>query len=164
MRQPTAMMDFDSTIAVAMTAADCWAALERLAAATCGHKLFTVTTVDLGENVARRLHTSNPVAYPVSGSKPIVRDRWFEIVHGQGRMFVANTIAVIAKVFPDHETIASLGCGSVVNLPVVLKGQLVATINMLHKEHFYTPERVATIEATLPVPAKLSLLAARALT
>ena len=97
----------------------------------------------------------------MSGSKPIHRDRWFDIVHGEKRCFVANTIEDIASVFPDYELIASLGCGSVINLPVVIAGELVATINMLHAEQHYTPARVAAAEARLSIPAKLACALAR---
>ena len=155
---------FDHAIGAATTADACWRALEALTADVAGHKLFTVMTVDLAQDVAHRAYTSDASAYPVSGTKPITHDRWFEIVHGQRKTFVANTLTEIAAVFPDHEKIGALGLGSVVNLPVVLAGDLAATINLLHEEHFYTPARVATIEGTLSVPAKLALLAARALT
>ena len=154
-KQPLA--GFDRAIARAMTPDACWQALERLAAELAGYKLFTVMTVDLSADVARRDYSSDPAAYPVSGTKPIQHDRWFEIVHQQHKTFVANTLADIATVFPDHEKIGALGCGSVVNLPVVLSGELSATINMLHEAHYYSPERVAMIENDLSVPAKLAL-------
>src|SRR5579872_4905590 len=99
-----------------------WKALSDLAAAIVGHRLFTVMTVDIAAGLARRSYSSHPAEYPVSGTKPIHHDAWFDIVHRQRRTFVANTIEDIAKVFPDHELIASLGCGSVLNLPVVLEG------------------------------------------
>jgi hypothetical protein len=154
---------FDKAIAHAVSAGACWQALERLAAEVAGHKLFTVMTVDLAADVARRVYTNDAAAYPVSGTKPITHDRWFEILHGQQLTFVANTLAEIATVFPDHEKIGALGCGSVVNLPVVLAGNLAATINILHEAHHYTPARVAAIEGTLSIPSKLALLGARAL-
>jgi len=138
-----------------MSSAELWAALDTLASAEPGHILFTVTTVEMDEGVARRVYTNHPKQYPVSGTKPIHRDEWFEIVHGQRRSFVANTIEDIAKVFPDHELIASLGCSSVLNLPIFLRNKLVATINMLAKEQHYTAERVAVAEALLPIPASL---------
>ena len=162
-RLASSLNAFDQAIAHAVSAATCWQALERLAAEVAGHKLFTVMTVDLVADVARRVHTNDATAYPVSGTKPITHDRWFEIVHGQQRTFVANTLAEIATVFPDHEKIGGLGCGSVVNLPVVLAGKLAATVNMLQTAHFYTLERVAAIEGTLSIPSKLALLAAGAL-
>jgi hypothetical protein len=132
-----------------------WKALEDLAQRVVGHKLFTVMTVDMAAGLARRAYSNHPAAYPVSGTKPIHHDSWFDIVHGQRRSFVANTIEDIAKVFPDHELIASLGCGSVLNLPVVLEGDLVATINLLHAPGHYTPERVAAAEAALAIPTRL---------
>ncbi len=162
-RLAASLNDFDGAIARAASAEACWQALERLASEGAGHKLFTVMTVDLAGDVARRVYTNDPAAYPVSGTKPITHDSWFEIVHGQRRTFVANTIAEIATVFPDHDKIGALGCGSVVNLPVVLAGKLAATINLLHEARYYTPARVATIEGTLSIPSKLALLAARAL-
>jgi hypothetical protein len=75
-------------------------------------------------------------------------------------MFVANTLSDIAKVFPDHQLIGFLGCGSVVNLPVLRAGQLVATVNLLDAEGHYTPERVERVAAELTLPAMATLLMA----
>ena len=104
-----------------------------------GAKLFTVMTVDWDNERAGRIFTSHPEAYPVSGSKPIHRDAWFDVVHKERKPFVANTIADIAKVFPDHETIWGLGCGSVVNLPIEIAGAMVGTVNLLDAEQFLHP-------------------------
>ena len=153
------LQDFDRVIVLSAQPDECWKALQDLTGATVGFKLFTVMTVDMVHEMARRAYSSHPVDYPVSGTKPIHYDSWFEIVHKQHRLFVANTIADIAKVFPDHEKIWSLGCGSVVNLPVIIDGQLAATINMLHEEHHYNPARVALIERYLSLPAKRACLA-----
>ena len=87
------------------------------------------------------------------------RTHWFDIVHGERRPFVANTIEEIAEVFPDHETIRSLGCGSVINLPVVIADQLAGTLNLLDEEHYYTAERDEAAKA-LSLPAKAAFLAA----
>ena len=126
-----------------------WAALQNLFADIVGYKLFTVMTVDMKKLEAARVFTSHPVDYPVSGTKPIHMDMWFDVVHRQQKLFVANTIKDIAKVFPDYEKIWALGCGSVVNVPVVIKGALVATINILHAENYYTADRIAIIEKNL---------------
>ncbi len=83
-----------------------------------GARLFTVMLSDMKAGLARRAYTSDPENYPASGTKPTHRNEWFDIVHGERRAFVANTIDDIAKVFPDHELIKSLGCESVINLPV----------------------------------------------
>ena len=146
---------FSAAIAAAKVNHSVWEALRDLSQTVAGHRLFTVTTVDMEAGLARRAFTSHPVEYPLSGTKPIHRDRWFDIVHGEQRSFIANTIGEIAQVFPDHDLIRSLGCGSVINLPVVLKGELTATINILHEELYYTPERVALAEEHRMVPAML---------
>jgi GAF domain-containing protein len=147
--------DFEHHISIANSAVAVWTALETLSSRFEGHRLFTVTVVDMQAELARRVFSSHPFEYPVTGTKPIYRDAWFEIVHGQRRSFVANTISDIAKVFPDFELIKSLGCGAVINLPVVLQNELVATVNLLHVEQHYTEDRVRLLETTLALPARL---------
>jgi GAF domain-containing protein len=134
-----------------------WSALAALADAAAGHRLFTVTLVDQSAEVVRRAYSSRPGEYPTSGTKPLHGNtgNWFEHVFTQRRTFVANTLADIAEVFPDHELIGSLGCGSVVNIPIVLTGQLVATLNLLDAEGHYTPDRVTAAEEHLALPARL---------
>ncbi len=151
---------FDAELAAATTPEEAYGALHRLADALVGARLFTVMTVDMGAGLARRAYSSDPVSYPATGTKPIEMNAWFEVVHGRHEMFVANTLAEIAKVFPDHQLIGSLGCGSVVNLPVLRAGHLVATVNLLEAEGHYTPERVERIgtELTLPAMAVLSVV------
>jgi hypothetical protein len=160
MTDPTlagALAAFDH--AIGKTDIEPYKALQVLTDAVVGARLFTVMTVDMQSELAGRVYTSHPEDYPVSGTKPIHYDDWFDIVHRQRRPFVANTIKDIAKVFPDHETIWSLGCGSVINLPVEIGGELVATINLLDVEHYYIDERVARAVSTLSLPGKLAYLA-----
>jgi hypothetical protein len=154
-RKDKNIYQFDQSISKATTAEQTWQVLEALSLSLDGHKLFTITAVDMKAELARRLYSNHPVEYPVTGTKPIHRDAWFDIVHSQNRSFVANTIADISRHFPDYELIKSLGCGSVINLPVVLRSELVATVNLLHVEHHYSPECVQCIEVQLAIPAKL---------
>ncbi len=146
---------FVRAVSQARESGSSWRALEDLARAAVGHRLFTVMLVDMTAGLARRAYSNRPVEYPASGTKPIHRDAWFDIVHGERRCFVANSIEDIARVFPDHALIASLGCGSVVNLPIVLEGDLVATINLLDVAGHYTAERVHRAEDRLAIPARL---------
>ena len=156
-----AIARFDAAIANAKGADAAFGALQALVQETVGAKLFTYMTVDMEAEVARRAYTSDPKNYPTSGTKPIRYDSWFDIVHKERRYFVANTIADIAKVFPDYELIDSLGCQSVVNMPVVIGGGLVGTVNMLDVDGYYTPERVQMIKEIIAVPAKLAAVVAR---
>jgi hypothetical protein len=149
---------FDAELAPATTPDAAYAALHRLADAAVGVRLFTVMTVDMAAGLPRRAYSSDLDSYPTTGTKPIEMNAWFEVVHDRQEMFVANTLAEIAKVFPDHELIGSLGCGSVVNLPVLRAGQLVATVNLLDAEGYYSSDRVERSRAELTLPAMATLL------
>ena len=146
--------------AVATQSGTAWSALQSLARDLIGAKLFTIMTVDMEKQLAARVYTSHPADYPVSGTKPIRYDSWFEVVHKQRQPFIANKIAEIATVFPDHELIWSLGCGSVVNLPIEIGGAMVGTVNCLDAEDHYDAARIARLQHLL-IPAKLSYLLAK---
>ena len=155
---PEAQARFRAALSAARAPGDAYAALQTLAQTLIGARLFTVMTVDMCAMLARRAYTSHPVDYPASGTKPIEMNDWFEIVHGRHESFVANRLDEIDRVFPDAELIGRLGCGSVMNLPVLLGGELAATINMLDTEAHFTPPRVALAEAELTLPSMAALL------
>jgi ABC-type oligopeptide transport system ATPase subunit len=123
-----------------------FAEFHALAEAAVGVKLFTVMTLDRAAGLARRAYSSNGHAYPVSGAKPIEPTAWFAQVADRGETFVANDIEAIAAVFPDHALIASLGCESIVNLPIADGGTVIGTLNILHRAGWFTPARVATLQ------------------
>lgn len=141
-----ALLDFRAALAASKDAGGAWAALHALSDALVSARLFTVTTVDVDRGEARRLYTSDPKHYPVSGTKPVTVDDWYDLVVVRRQNFVANTIEEIAVHFFDHELIGSLGLGSCINLPVVLGGKVVATVNVLHTAHHFTPELAARAE------------------
>ncbi|MCI2394808.1 GAF domain-containing protein [Aliiroseovarius sediminis] len=149
---------FTAELSAATTADAAQAALHKLANALIDARLFTVMTVDMDTELASRSYTSDPENYPTSGTKPIERNPWFDQVHDDHRMFVANTLDDIDAVFPDAELIGSLGCGAVINLPVVHKGELIATVNMLDAAGTYTPERQKIAADGLTLPALATLL------
>lgn len=117
--------------------------------AALGTRLFTVTTQDLAAGLARRAYTSHPVEYPVSGTKPLTRDGWYDFCITGQQTFVANTAPEFARYFFDHELITSLGLGSCINVPVVHQGQVPGTINLLAEEQHFTPERLAAYHALI---------------
>lgn len=135
-------------------------ALEELFGATLGHRLFSCSAFRMegpGQGVAARVYSSDTVNYPVSGLKDIIPNRWSDIVISRHGTFVANSVADFADVFPDHPLIASLGLGSVVNLPVILRGEFVGTVNVLHEAGFYTEQRLHRLER-LRLPSALAFV------
>jgi GAF domain-containing protein len=142
-------MDF-WTLARTAPAHDLFAALVGLIDSDVGAIISTASVFDEATGMARRVFTNVPDAYPLSGLKPVVPNRWTEIVLDGRQTFVANRIEDIAEVFPDHALIASLGCGSVVNMPVLLAGRVLGTVNVLHEAGYYTAPRVAALQALTP--------------
>lgn len=138
-----------------------YSGLERLAQRLVGAKLFSLMLVDEASATATRIYTSNEDAYPVSGTKAFPRNEWATTVLSEGRTFVANSIDEIRAVFPDHEVIRSLGCESVLNVPVILGGSVAGTINCLHGPGHYSVELVQASQA-LKVPGAAAVLLAMA--
>ncbi|MVO15533.1 GAF domain-containing protein [Parasedimentitalea huanghaiensis] len=163
MTKDAALAQFESALSAATTSDQAYAALSDLWQNVVGAKLFTVMTVDLETELAQRPYTNDPVNYPTSGTKPITRNSWFSVVHERHECFVANSIEEIAEVFPDYELINSLGCQSVVNLPIVIGGTLAATVNVLHEAGYYTEDRVQSAKDLLALPSLAALCVAQRL-
>ena len=137
------------------------AALEELCARLVGFKVLTLMAVDHENRLARRVQTSAPEAYPLSGAKPLEFNDWSAAVLDRHETWVMNSIEHIAEVFPDHALIASLGCESSMNLPIVVGGRVLGTINFLHEAGYYTPGRMAAARA-LQLPGAVAFLLAAA--
>lgn len=138
-------------------------ALFRFSDAVMPVRLWTIMDVDRTARLARRAFSNMPEVYPACGTKPIEENDWTAQVLDEHKCFVANTLPEIAQVFPDHALIGSLGCGSVLNLPILEGGQVIGTVNLLDAEHHFTADRVAAFERFLTDPARDAMLAARAL-
>jgi len=148
-----------SAVAAALGAPDqpaaTFVALDRALAATLGHKLFTILRWDAERRESERLYTNQPAAYPVGGRKPMNPTTWSRQVLDERRPYVGRTAADIRAHFFDHELIASLGCASIVNLPVVWNGGVLGTLNALHEAGWYDERDVplGLAFAGLAVPA-----------
>ena len=126
--------------------------------AALGTLLFTVTVQDEAAGLARRAYTSHPVEYPVSGTKPLTRDGWYDQCIGARQVFVANTTPEFAKYFFDHALITSLGLGSCINIPIFGQsgpdagpdgGPVLGTVNLLAEEHHFTAQKLAAYAALI---------------
>ena len=135
-------------------------ALRQLAYDILELKQFTVMSVDQERGVAARIFSDDPVPYPVGGEKPILDTIWTETVLGRQETFVGNTIEDLAEVFPDWEKIRSLGLESCLNLPIIVGGKVLGTLNCLNVAGHVTPERVAAAnQLKLPGAAAFMLVA-----
>jgi GAF domain-containing protein len=127
--------------------------------AALGTRLFTITTVDEKAGLARRVYTSHPVEYPLSGTKPLTKDGWYDATITGRRTFVANTPPEFAKYFFDHALITSMGLGSCINVPLHTGGPVLGTVNLLAETGHFTPDRLAAYE-TLITEAQAAVCAA----
>lgn len=125
------------------------------------HKLFTILVIHPGARQSQRYYSNMPVEYPVGGRKPITGSPWFKAVIDEGKPYIGRDHADITEVFYDHELIRSLGCESVLNLPVRWNGATIATINLLHEAGWYDESDIATGQhfAALAIPGVLKVIA-----
>jgi hypothetical protein len=135
-------------------------ALDGALAATLGHKLFTALLFHAATGESERFYTNQPKAYPIGGRKPLNPTFWAKLVIEGRRPYLGRTAADIKAVFFDHALIDSLGCRSVINLPVVEAGKILGTLNILHEEQWYdeTDFALGSVFAALAVPAFRRLL------
>ena len=116
--------------------------------AALGALLFTISGLDEAAGTARRLHSSMPDAYAVSGLKPLTKDGWHDHCIAGRQTFVANTPPEFAKYFFDHALIVSLGLGSCINIPVFTDGgPVLGTVNILAEAGHFTAEKLAAYQA-----------------
>ena len=134
-------------------------AVDQALAQSPGHILFTILVHHPGLRESERFYTNMPDAYPVGGRKPVTDSAWMKRVIFAGEPYIGRTREDIADVFYDHELIWSLGCESVLNLPVRWAGQTLGTLNLLHRAGYYTEAHVDAerLAAQLALPALLGI-------
>ncbi|MDP9601559.1 GAF domain-containing protein [Variovorax sp. YR750] len=159
--QPRNLLLDESLSAVALAHADTqqpqatFDAIDKALAATIGHRLFTILVHHREARESERIYTNMRDAYPVGGRKPITDSPWMRQVMQRGLPYIGRTADDIRDVFFDHELIVSLGCRSVLNIPLRWRGETLGTLNMLHEENWYDDGHVETarVFAQLAVPA-----------
>jgi hypothetical protein len=134
-------------------------ALDAALGAVLGHRLFTLMRYHADSGDSERVYTTHPREYPVGGRKALNPTPWAEQVLRRRQPYLGRTAADVREVFFDHALIASLGCGSVLNLPVVWDGRSLGAINLLHEEGWYDAgdAGLGLLFAALAIPAYLAL-------
>lgn len=133
-----------------VTAFDLIGGVGRMLHETIGTRLLTASVYDMEAGQSKRVYSENLDAYPLAGLKPILENRYTEIVLRRHQIFHTMRIKEIAEVFADWPLIQSLGNESNANIPVVVDGKVIGTLNLLHKAGYYTAERLAPAAALLP--------------
>jgi GAF domain-containing protein len=157
-RRPLTVRDLARLAAIAAEQAEpqaLFAAADDLVQRTIGHKLFTVMRVREAAQEVERLYSSNADAYPVGGRKSKRDTPWSRAVLLEGRVFLARTPEEVRHAFADHELLASLGIGSVMNVPIGFAGRRLGTMNVSHQAGWFLPGDAETgrVVAALLAPA-----------
>ena len=134
-------------------------ALDAALAQTPGHILFTVLVHHPSLRQSERVYTNMPDAYPVGGRKPVTDSPWMKQVIFGGQPWICYTKQDVKEVFYDYELIWSLGCESMLNVPVRWRGQTMGTLNLSHHAGFYGESHIAPALrlAHLALPALLMI-------
>ena len=107
-----------------------------------GHKLFTVLRYYKSSLELERIYSSNPSNYPLNGIKKLTNTDWSKMVLVDGNVYIGYNSNDIKLSFPDYELIERLGCRSVMNIPLILEGNVVGSVNLLNKENWYNKHQV----------------------
>ena len=121
-----------------------------------GVRLFTVLAWVPERRALRRVHSSHPEQYPVGGEKTVeVAQGWLARCIEGRQPYFGEDRAAVREIFADHELIESLGCGSIINVPVVDGEEVLGVLNILDAEGSYNEESVAAARTLAPsaVPA-----------
>ncbi|MBO1075081.1 GAF domain-containing protein [Roseomonas marmotae] len=118
-------------------------AADRLARKLTGQQLCTAMVFDRQAMTVQRIFSSRPSEYPVGGRKPKRDTDWGRQVLLEGRRFEGEGEAAIRAHFADHEVILGLGLRSIVNLPILVAGECLGTLNLLWPEESLDPAHIA---------------------
>ncbi|MFF5093101.1 MULTISPECIES: GAF domain-containing protein [Actinosynnema] len=130
--------------------------LEQRVREEVGARLFTVLAWIPEREALRRVHSSHPEQYPVGGEKTVeVAAGWIDRCITHAEPYFGPDRAAVREIFADHDLIESLGCGTIVNVPVLDGDRVLGVLNLLDAEGAYTGETVAAAQelAPLAVPA-----------
>lgn len=116
-----------------------------------GSLLTTATVYDLGRMLSRRVYTEDADAYPIGNFKRIERDAYYDTLLVGHQPFHNPDIEVMSRHFFDWEKIRDLGFESGLNVPAVADGEVIGTVNLLHRSGHFTEARIAAALAWQPV-------------
>lgn len=125
-------------------------AVEDAVRAEVGFRLFTILVFRNDGREMERVHSSRPVEYPVGGRKVIDQDvaqEWLDASLVHQAPFFGRTRADVERIFKDADLIASLGCGTIINAPILAGGKTIAALNVLDAEGAYADDDVDTVLA-----------------
>ncbi|MDR5798077.1 GAF domain-containing protein [Caballeronia sp. LZ008] len=132
-------------------------ALDTAMSEMVGRKLLTVLTVNRSRDTVERAYSNQSGTYAAGGTKGIESAPRLKQVLATGEAFIARNRHEIQTNYPDARAIFETGCSSILNVPVIWSGTVVATVNLLHDEEHYQDEHIPIVQglAQAAMPAFL---------
>jgi GAF domain-containing protein len=119
-----------------------WKELDRGLQDAFGHKLFTVLAYDASSGLLGRVYSTQQRINPVGGRKRVTKSAWTKQVLEDGLVFRGATREDIQAVFSDYEVLWSIGCESVLNIPIRKQGVVIGSLNLLDSAGHYNEARI----------------------
>ncbi|WP_458215917.1 GAF domain-containing protein [Paracidovorax citrulli] len=121
--------------------------------ALLGPGLLTINAWRPQQSQVVRLWSSDPVAYPVGGSKDKGDTPWARQVLQRAQVFVGEGDEALAEVFDDISKIRGLGLRAVVNVPICEQGRCVGTFNYLRAQEAWQEHEVEALRRLAGIAA-----------
>lgn len=115
-----------------------WKTLEIGLSKTFGFALFTILVYDAKTGTVSRLYSTRLDVQPVGARKWVTTSPWTQRVLKEGQPYLGSRKEDM-KVFSEHAFLATIGCESVLNLPIrsSSSGDIIGSLNLLGAEHHY---------------------------
>ncbi|MGT2509581.1 GAF domain-containing protein [Cupriavidus basilensis] len=111
-----------------------------------------------GSGDVRRIFSTVPEAYPVGGWKHLSGSDWSRHVLDRGETLVATGDVALARYFPDHALLRSLGARTLVNVPVVVCSKTVGAFAFLSSAEVFPEQSINLTRTLAAIAAPLFLL------
>jgi len=134
-----------------------FAALRALANEAGVAKIFTVLAFDLTRRQSLRVFTSDALLYPPDVVAELVDTLWERTLLGKKQPLVLNDFAALSSLLPEAGQLRDRGCEAMLNVPVVVAGEVLGALNMLHDSGRYDAVHVEAARALVPGAAALLL-------
>ena len=138
------LADTSAVLAGSADDAALYASVQGAVEALVGFRLLTILRTTPAGDGLERMHSSDPVAYPAGGVKPVGADAWLRHLLTATAPQLSPDAAAVRRNFFDADAIFALGCQSALNLPIRFRGRNLGTLNLLHRADWYRPSDGAT--------------------
>lgn len=113
-----------------------------VAQAACGFVMLTVLAYDEAAGEVVRRYSSDP-AYPVGGRKRLGLYPENHAAMARDGYFLAANRADVERAYADHQRLAALGIGAILNAPIRHAGRRLGSLNLSGREKQYGAREVA---------------------